>query len=184
MKNTYIKKSNVLTHCVLILVTLLLPLKVLAANDTATQLTININIPDLNVNPYHKPYIAVWLETVDRKYVTTIQLLADDPEWHKDLRQWWRKVSRENIHIDGVTSATKRPGKLTIKWDGKNEQDQRVPSGQYLLNIEASREEGGRDYVRKKITLGKSTEFIIEGKTEFGNINVRILTTTEIKDVR
>ncbi len=179
MKTIYRKTIKLFIQCLLVLASLLLPIEVLATNDAPVQLTINIDIPDLKVNPYHKPYIAVWLETVDRKYVTTIQLLADDPEWHKDLRQWWRKVSRENIDIDAVTGATKRPGKVTINWDGKNEQNKQVPSGQYFLNVEGSREEGGRDYVRKIITLGKSTELIIEGKTEFGNINVRTLTATE-----
>lgn len=153
--------------------TLSFPMKALADNTISAPVTIEMVIPVLNVNPYHKPYIAIWLETLDRQYVTTIALLADDPEWHKDLRQWWRKVSRENMRIDGVTGATKRPGKFNLKWAGKNEQGQVIPTGDYLLNIEASREEGGRDYARAVITLGKSNEQFIEGKTEFGNITIR-----------
>ncbi len=153
--------------------TLVLPMKALATAPTAAPLTIEVVIPELNVNPYHKPYIAIWLETPDRQYVTTLVLLADDPEWHKDLRQWWRKVSRENVRIDGVTGATKRPSKFSLHWEGKNEHGQLIPAGNYLLNIEASREEGGRDYARAAITLGKKSEQVIEGKTEFGDIIIR-----------
>jgi hypothetical protein len=151
----------------------LLPVKA----DESTQnmvAKIDVTIPSLDVNPYHKPYVAVWLETLDRQYVTTIRLLADDQEWYKDLRQWWRKVGRANINVDGVTGATKRPGKVTLRWNGTDEKHQKIPNGEYYLNVEFSREEGGRDFARKKITLGPNNTFSIAGKTEFGDIHIHM----------
>ena len=148
------------------------------AIDDATAMKVEIMIPELEVNPYHKPYIAVWLETVDRKYVTTIKLMADDKEWYKDLRQWWRKVGRQNVNIDGITGATKRPGLVKLKWNGLNEGGQQVPAGEYWLNVESSREEGGRDYARHKVTLGQKSSITIAGKTEFGDININVFAPT------
>jgi len=144
------------------------------AVQAKSAMRIELTIPKLEVDPYHKPYIAVWIETLDRQYVTTIKLLADDQEWYKDLRQWWRKVARQQVNIDGVTGATKRPGLLTLNWDGANEQSESIPPGEYWLNVEASREEGGRDYSRQKITLGKNNTFTIAGKTEFGDIKIQV----------
>ena len=150
------------------------------ANDMTdnTAMKVEITIPELQVNPYHKPYIAVWLETLDRRYITTIKLMADDKEWYKDLRQWWRKVARQNINVDGVTGATKRPGVVKLNWKGVDENNQKVPAGEYWLNVEASREEGGRDYSRHKITLGQNSSMTIAGKTEFGDINIHIAKPT------
>lgn len=150
------------------------------ANTTSNTVVmeVEIMIPELQVNPYHKPYIAVWLETLDRRYVTTIKLMADDKEWYKDLRQWWRKVARQKVNIDGVTGATKRPGLVKLNWKGVDENNKKVPAGEYWLNVEASREEGGRDYSRHKITLGQKSSITIAGKTEFGDINIHIAKPT------
>lgn len=148
------------------------------ASDNLPVMNVEIMIPALQVNPYHKPYIAVWLETIDREYVTTIKLMADDKEWYKDLRQWWRKVGRQNVNVDGVTGATKRPGLVKLTWNGLNESREKVPAGEYWLNVEASREEGGRDYSRHKITLGQESSISIAGKTEFGDINIHVFKPT------
>ncbi len=167
---TVLRKSLCSFLCV---VPCLLPVKAFeSAQNVAAKIT--INIPALDVNPYHKPYVAVWLETLDRQYVTTIKLMADDQEWYKDLRQWWRKVGRANINVDGVTGATKRPGTVTLHWNGLNEKQQKVPEGEYFLNVESSREEGGRDFTRKKITIGQNNTYSIDGKTEFGDINIHV----------
>ncbi len=38
------------------------------------QLEIELTLPELDVQPYHRPYVAVWLETPERKHVTTLAL--------------------------------------------------------------------------------------------------------------
>jgi len=139
------------------------------------KLQIDLSLPDLNVNPYHRPYVAVWLETQDRKYVTTIALWADDMEWYKDLRQWWRKAGRSKQPYDSVTGATKKPGKYQITWSGKDAYGNAVQSGTYVLKIEASREEGGREFLKTKITINEQGQLTLAGKKELGPIAVNIL---------
>lgn len=159
----------VLTFC--LLCTMAIPTH--AANElTDSKLVIDVTIPELDVNPYHKPYVAVWLETPKRQYVTTITLWADDMEWYKDLRQWWRKASRSKQSFDGVTGATKKPGNYQITWSGKDANGKTVPAGSYLLNIEASREEGGREFIKSKITIDQQGHVSVIGKRELGQISI------------
>ncbi|VUD46036.1 hypothetical protein TDB9533_00743 [Thalassocella blandensis] len=136
-------------------------------------LEIHLEVPDIDAHPYHKPYIAVWLETPQREPVTTIALWAKETDWYKDLRQWWRKLGRDpSVNYDGVTGATRRPGQYKIHWDGKDNQGRTITPGPYLLNIEASREEGGRSYVRETINLGEKTKVTIPAEQELGSITI------------
>lgn len=168
----------------------------LSAQSTVEQtLTVSVEQPDLDVSPYHRPYIAIWLETDKRKGVVTLALWREQSDWLKDLRQWWRKLGRkgyakgeyflspyeetqneeaqnEEAQNDGVTGATRKPGKYTLEFNLANHQ---LAPGDYYLNIEASREEGGRDYLRQKITLG-SGQVTVEkqGKGELGLVLVSV----------
>lgn len=138
------------------------------------KIEVELTLPDLNVQPYHRPYLAVWLETPDRKYVTTLALWVQKAEWFKDLRQWWRKAGRTNTDFDGISGATKRAGTYTIKWDGNDKKGNPVSPGKYLLNIEVVREEGGRDYTRIALDLTQPEKITIDGKNEFSTSFVTV----------
>lgn len=144
----------------------------------AAQLEITLNQPALDVQPYHRPYIAVWVEDGERNAVATIALwkqLEEGDKWLKDLRQYWRKVGRNaGSEIDAVTGATRRPGDHLLHWDGKDSQGKPLPAGEYLLNIEASREEGGRDYHRVAFELGKLGQINLPAKIELGPIQISV----------
>lgn len=154
----------------------LLLLSLTAPAFATSKLAIDVTIPELNVNPYHRPYVAVWLESEDRMYVTTIALWADDMEWYKDLRQWWRKAGRSIQSFDAVTGATKKPGKYSIQWTGKDLSGETISPGNYVLKLEASREEGGREFIKTKIKIDQQGQFTLVGKHEFAQINVSIQT--------
>lgn len=132
---------------------------------------IRIDIPHLNENPYFKPYVAIWLETPDRKHVTTLAVWYEQDTWLKDLRQWWRKAGRNaGSELDAVTGATRKPGQYTLTWDGKAADGTPVPAGDYLLNVEAAREEGGRSYQRLPVTLVSGNIFTLPAEAEFGEV--------------
>jgi len=141
----------------------------------AVELEIELTLPDLDVQPYHRPYVAVWLETPERKHVTTVALWVEKAEWFKDLRQWWRKAGKSDANFDGVTGATKRPGTYTINWNGTDLAGKAVTAGKYLLNLEVVREEGGRDYTRVALDLSKDGKITIDGTNEFSQIFVTIV---------
>lgn len=147
------------------------------ANEAVIEL--ELTQPKLDTSPYHRPYVAVWLETNKRKPITTIALWVGqregDDKWFKDLRQWWRKIGRkaDKPTMDAYSGATRLPDTYSLQWDGKDSQGNAVPAGEYLLNIEASREDGGRDYIRQKITLGQAGNITLPAKPEIGPITVK-----------
>lgn len=140
------------------------------------QVSISFEIPRLKVNPYHKPYVAVWVETEDRTGLETVVVWYEGKDWLKDLRQWWRKLGRDYPEgIDGVTGATQKPGPYTITWNGLDAQGKPVPNGTYYINIEAARENGGRDFHRQKVVLGGKEP---QNYTYAGNVELRDVVIT------
>ncbi|MAK56044.1 MAG: hypothetical protein CML17_09410 [Pusillimonas sp.] len=120
------------------------------------ELSINLTLPRIQTAEYHRPYVAVWLESKDRKVVRDLALwydtkMADDEgrTWLKDLRQWWRLSGRyQDIPADGVSSATRPVGKHTLDIPANAAALQNLPAGQYEVVVEAAREKGGRELIR------------------------------------
>ncbi len=133
--------------------------------------TVTITLPRLSVAEYHKPYVAVWLEPVGGGAPRTLAVWYDlkkrgnDPgtKWLADLRAWWRKGGRSmTMPADGVSGATRAPGQYTIPLPAD------VKPGQYVLNVEAARETGGRELVSVPLAAGARTT----GKTELGAVAI------------
>lgn len=144
----------------------------------AGQLNLSIELPKLDVSPYHRPYLSVWVEDSQRKPITTIALwkrLEKGDKWLKDLRQFWRKQNLRNpVAVDAVTSATRRPATYQFQWKGEDEQGKALANGKYVLHIEAAREEGGRDYLRIPFNWGQKQQIEQHGKAELGAIHVDV----------
>jgi hypothetical protein len=155
--------------------TMLLSLSPLLAQ--AESINIDLTLPTLEVSPYHRPYVAVWLETTDRRGIETIAAWYEKDDWLKDMRQWWRKLGKSNPkRYDAVSGATRKPGKHHIQWTVIDSQGKPIPKGEYYLCLEAAREAGGRDFLRQKITLGnrETQTYSLNGDIELGEINITI----------
>lgn len=145
----------------------------------ADQIQIQFDVPALQVDPYHRPFVAVWLETPQRKAVQTLAVWYDKNDWLKDMRQWWRKLGRyDSEQYAAVTGATPKPGRHQVVWNSATSMP-KVPAGEYYLLFEAAREAGGRDFVRQKIKLGHPAlqHYELKGQFELGNITIDIKTT-------
>lgn len=143
----------------------------------AESIVVDLTLPKIDANPYHRPYVAVWVETAERKGVQTIAVWHEKDKWLKDMRQWWRKVGRaQTPPYDSVSSATQKPGSYKLTWDGKGADQKPVAAGEYYINIEAAREEGGRDFLRQKVMLGgsESQKLSINGEQEIGSVVITI----------
>lgn len=133
---------------------------VIGAPAGAADLTLGIEIPTLKVAEYHRPYVAVWIESTDQKFVDNLAVWYDlklrdneGTKWLKDLRQWWRKSGRElNMPVDGLSSATRAPGEQRIGFGDKQGALARLAPGSYQIVIEAVREVGGRELLRLPLT--------------------------------
>ena len=125
----------------------------LSSAASAGDLSLNIEIPNLPVAEYHRPYVAVWIEGADQNIAANLavwyQVRGDHTKWLPDLRQWWRRGGRDlKVPVDGLTGATRPVGQQLLKFDAAQAPLASLKPGQYALVVEAVREVGGREAVR------------------------------------
>lgn len=156
----------------------------LSAQAMAADLALKLDIPQLNVAEYHRPYLAAWLENADQKVVANLAVLYDTKKkdnagskWLKDMRQWWRKSGRDlAMPMDGVSGATKSPGEHTLSFPLAKDGLDKLPAGQYNLLVEVAREAGGREVVKVPLTwpLKAGQVASAKGKEEVGTVAVQL----------
>ena len=147
----------------------------------AADLTVSVTLPRINSGSYHRPYVAVWIETSDQTAVRTLAVWyqqtrnaeGDGKDWLKDMRTWWRKGGRAMaLPADGVSGATRAPGTQTIRVPAARLNG--VQPGQYNLVVEAARELGGREVVRVPFRWGAANTGRASGSTELGAVSVAV----------
>jgi hypothetical protein len=153
-----------------------------AAPTLAADLAVTVEIPRISVAAYHRPYVAVWIERPDQTAVRTLAVWyqtapgrseGEGKDWLKDLRTWWRKGGRAlALPIDGVSGATRAPGRQTLTIPGARLGA--LPAGQYNVVVEAARELGGREAVRVPFRWGAANTGRAAGSTELGAVSVAV----------
>jgi hypothetical protein len=138
------------------------------------QLEIQVELPKINTGTYHRPYVAVWIENEQQQPVRLVEAWLEKPDWIKDLRRFWRKLGRSEPQlVDAKTGATKGPGNYKVRWDGKDEQGKAVAAGNYVLFVEAAREQGGRNLAKQVFTWdGSAVQIEIKASKELGKIQL------------
>lgn len=154
----------------------------LIAPAHAADLTIDIEIPQINAAEYHRPYVAVWVEGADGKAAANLAVWYQSKDtkeghgtkWLPDLRQWWRKSGRTlNVPVDGVTGPTRPVGRHVLKLDQTHKDLAKLPAGKYTLVVEAAREVGGRELLKIPFEWkGKPSTGNAQGKTELGKVTL------------
>lgn len=151
-----------------------------AAPAAAANLSVSIEVPRIASASYHRPYVAVWIEQPDQTAVRTLAVWYDTAlpagegkDWLKDLRTWWRKGGRAmTMPADGVSSATRAPGRHTVTVPGARLSS--LPAGSYVMVVEAARELGGREVVRVPFRWGTPNTGAARGSTELGAVGVAV----------
>src|SRR5690606_24372470 len=150
----------------------------------AAGIEIQVEIPRIDVAEYHRPYVAVWLQSADRKTVRDIAVWYDykmpkeeGKKWLKDLRQWWRVSGRSQDELaDGITGATQAPGKHTIQVAATHPALAGLPAGEYEVIVEASREKGGREVLRLPLAwpAQQAATSEAQGESELGHVKATL----------
>lgn len=151
----------------------------------AATLEVNVEIPQLKVAEYHRPYVAVWLEGADQKVAANLSvwyMLKDTSEghgtkWLPDMRQWWRKSGRTlKVPVDGVTGPTRPAGRHALRFDDKAGPLAKLAPGSYTLVVEAAREVGGRELLKIPFEWGAKAPQSgkAQGSTELGAIALSV----------
>lgn len=148
-----------------------------AAADAPMELTVNFELAQ--VGGYaRRPYVAVWIEDKDHFPVRTLALWYLKGRWLPDLRTWYRddrvRATAEGTEITAsVASATRPPGKYTVKWDGKDSAGKPVKPGKYTVLIETAREHGPYQIMQQEVDLNRTPkQFALPGNGEVSSASV------------
>ncbi len=151
----------------------------------AASLEVEVEIPQLRVAEYHRPYIAVYVEGADQKHAANLAVwyMSKDTaeghgtKWLPDLRQWWRKSGRTlTVPVDGVTGPTRPAGRHALRFDATHPELAKLPAGSYTLVVEAAREVGGRELLRIPFTwpVRQPQSGRAQGTSELGAISLSL----------
>lgn len=136
----------------------------------AQQLEVSFELPNFDTANYHKPYVAIWLESKEQNQTLMLWHMkkSKKDKWLKDIRRWWRKQGRYGDIPDGVTGATKGPGDYQQTFE--------LPElEKFKLYIEVVREDGARSLLKQKIELtGKPQQFNLKADKEIGPVVLKI----------
>lgn len=142
------------------------------------RVNFEINGPQGNAGRYRRPYVAVWIEDKDGLPARTLALWLltrqPGPRWHADLKRWYRndqvrRLADDTDLIDTISRATRPPGKYAVAWDGKDDHGTPLGPGTYTVCIEAAREHGTYQIIRKEVTIADKP-FVEDLK---GNVEIK-----------
>ncbi len=124
--------------------------------DTNYEMVINLELATIEGMRVHRPYVAVWVVDGEKKPVRQIALWYNKPRWLNEMHSWYAayygNFSAGSNNISSTTSATRAPGKYSLKWDGKDDKGNLVKQGSYTIYIEAAREHGTYQLMSQEIT--------------------------------
>lgn len=143
-----------------------------AAWDPSMELTIHIELAQINDARARRPYLAAWIEDKDKFPVRTLALWYQKPRWLPDLKTWYRddrlrQMAEGSDLTASLSSATRPAGKYSLKWDGKDNAGKFVKPGKYRVMIEAAREHGTYQLLQEELDFsGAPKQLDLPGGTE------------------
>ena len=167
----------------------LAPMGFSAERAAAAELSLAIEVPQMAVAEYHRPYVAMWLEKEDQSVAANLAVWYESArkegagpkkegtKFLAELRQWWRRSGRnQTFPIDGVTGPTRPAGTHQVRFTSAQPPLASLAPGKYQLVVEAARESGGREVVRIPFDWPtKSAQSLsVKGEHELGTVALNL----------
>lgn len=123
-----------------------------------------------------RPYAAIWIEDAEQKPVRVLTVWGELRQYQRDLTKFWKIARDQRDRFEGVTRATRPPGKYTLAWNGLDDKGEPVERGTYTIVVEVHREHGKHvkqvgkivcEEDKASMTLDKTAE-TAETKVEYG----------------
>lgn len=143
-----------------------------------------INRPE-TAGRYRRPYVVVWVENAEGVSVRTLLLWVSlggsgPDQWLPDLARWYRgdsletSAKRKNM-VQTIGRPTRPPGQYSVIWDGKDSAGKLVADGDYTIFIEAAREHGTHQLMRKQLHLeAKDLSEDVAGNVEIKGARIQL----------
>jgi thiamine biosynthesis lipoprotein ApbE len=133
------------------------------------DLLITLELATIEGYRYNRPYVAIWIEDQNHNSLRTVSLWSQKPRYLEDLRTWYHdaKIASSDLPYS-ISSATRAPGKYTIRWNGLDDAGKPVPPGTYTVCIEIAREHGTHQFMHHEIDFDGHTpqQVSLPGNTE------------------
>jgi thiamine biosynthesis lipoprotein len=144
--------------------------------DPKYELAINLELATIRGFRMLRPFVAIWVVDEDKKPVKQIALWYNKPKYLSDMRSWYATYRNDfyanSPSISSTTSATRSPGKYTLKWDGKDDKGNLVKEGTYTVYIEVAREHGTHQLITQAITPKKPEHIDLQANTEVASASL------------
>jgi len=123
---------------------------------------------------YRSPYLVMWISDKAGRPVRTLIIIGKDPEYQQDNHIWWALYgSRAPKMVEVRSGPTSLSGRYPTFWPGFDDSYSAVAPGEYLLNIETSRERGEHTFRSIPVTIGrKAFEHDIKPTADMGAIKL------------
>ncbi len=125
--------------------------------DPSMELTINFDLAPIG-GMTKRPFVGAWIEDADHFQVKTLAVWYHEDRWVTEMKAWFRS-DRMRAMADGkeifrtVSSATRPPGKYSLKWDGKDNDGKLVKNGKYTVWLEVVREHGTYQLMKQEMDM-------------------------------
>ncbi|MCB5410899.1 DUF2271 domain-containing protein [Pseudogemmobacter faecipullorum] len=149
----------------------------------AGGLSFAVTLPEMAASPYYRPYLAAWIETDARAAQGTVAVWYDTrlkdnlgTTFLRELRSWWRATGKSlDLPADGITGPTRAAGRHEVTLEAGHPALAALEPGEYVLAVEVTREDGGRDVLRAPFSWGGAGSAEARGE---GEITALSVTTT------
>lgn len=147
----------------------------------AAEVRVDVQLPQLNVAEYHRPYVAIWVEDAEQNARANLAVWYQQrgnsegagTKWLPDLRQWWRRSGRNlSMPVDGVSGPTRPAGTHSLVFNERHPELGKLPAGDYTLVVEAAREVGGRELLRIPFKWRNASTGSAQGSSELGRVSL------------
>jgi thiamine biosynthesis lipoprotein ApbE len=145
--------------------------------DPSYELTINLELNQIEGMRVHRPYVAIWVVDKKKKPVRNITLWYNKTKYLDDMPAWYEAYYAEfnntSSNVSSTTSATRPAGKYTIKWDGKDDKGELVKNGTYTIMIEVAREHGTHQLMQQEFDFTKKVQPVtLAGNVEVASVSL------------
>jgi thiamine biosynthesis lipoprotein len=123
---------------------------------------------------YRSPYLVMWISDKTGRPIRTLVIIGKDPEYQRDNHIWWTLYGdRAQKMVEVRSGPTSLSGRYPTFWSGFDDSYSAVAPGEYLLNIETSRERGEHTFRSVPVTIGrKAFEYDIKPAADMGTIKL------------